>query len=124
MKVLYPAKKEKTQEITDNSPKETHEMDASEKNAERPKQPESANASSAINTYDQVSVPAPDSTVREKEPPKKNPGNAVISPSVSSPLYVLTLFSAARFFIIYEDTGIHGLSGPSAVLSIHRKVMQ
>lgn len=71
MKVLYPAKKEKTQEITDNSPKETHEMDASEKNAERPKQPESANASSAINTYDQVSVPAPDSTVREKEPPKK-----------------------------------------------------
>lgn len=71
MKVLYPAKKEKTQEITDNSPKETHEMDASEKNAERPKQSESANASSAINTYDQVSVPAPDSTVREKEPPKK-----------------------------------------------------
>lgn len=71
MKVLYPAKKEKTQEITDNSPKETHEMDASEKNAERPKQPESANASSAINTYDQVSVPAPDSTVSEKEPPKK-----------------------------------------------------
>lgn len=71
MKVLYPAKKEKTQEITDNSPKETHEMDASEKNAERPKQPESANASSAINTYDQVSAPAPDSTVREKEPPKK-----------------------------------------------------
>ena len=71
MKVLYPAKKEKTQEITDNSPKETHEMDSSEKNAERPKQPESANASSAINTYDQVSAPAPDSTVREKEPPKK-----------------------------------------------------
>ena len=71
MKVLYPAKKEVALEITDNSPKETQEMDASEKNAERPKQPESANASSAINTYDQVSVPAPDSTVREKEPPKK-----------------------------------------------------
>lgn len=71
MKVLYPAKKEAAREITDNSPKETQEMDASEKNAERPKQPESANASSAINTYDQVSVPAPDSTVREKEPPKK-----------------------------------------------------
>ena len=71
MKVLYPVKKEVALEITDNSPKETQEMDASEKNAERPKQPESANASSAINTYDQVSVPAPDSTVREKEPPKK-----------------------------------------------------
>lgn len=66
MKVLYPAKKEAAREITDNSPKETQEMDASEKNAELPKQPESA-----INTYDQVSVPAPDSTVREKEPPKK-----------------------------------------------------
>ena len=71
MKVLYPVKKEETQEITDNSPKETHEIDASEKNAEHPKQPESANASSAINTYDQVSVPAPDSTVTEKKPPKK-----------------------------------------------------
>lgn len=71
MKVLYPAKKEAAREITDNSPKETQEMDASEKNAERPKQPESANASSAINTYDQVSVPVPDSTVSEKEPPKK-----------------------------------------------------
>lgn len=119
MKVLYPAKKEAAREITDNSPKETQEMDASEKNAELPKQPESA-----INTYDQVSVPAPDSTVREKSLQRKNPGNAVISPSVSSPLYVLTLFSAARFFFIYEDIGIHGLSGPSAVLSIHRKVMQ
>lgn len=71
MKVLYPAKKEAAREITDNSPKETQEMDASEKNAEHPKQPESANASSAINTYDQVSVPAPDSTVTEKKPPKK-----------------------------------------------------
>lgn len=71
MKVLYPAKKEVALEITDNSPKETQEMDASEKNAERPKQPESANASSAINTYDQVSVPAPDSTVTEEKPPKK-----------------------------------------------------
>lgn len=71
MKVLYPAKKEVALEITDNSPKETQEMDASEKNAERPKQPESANASSAINTYDQVSAPVPDSTVSEKEPPKK-----------------------------------------------------
>lgn len=76
MKVLYPAKKEAAREITDNSPKETHEMDASEKNAELPKQSESANApSSSINThthtYDQVSAPVPDSTVSEKEPPKK-----------------------------------------------------
>lgn len=75
MKVLYPAKKEAAREITDNSPKETHEMDASEKNAERPKHPESVNASSVINphnnTYDQVSTPVPDSTVSEKEPPKK-----------------------------------------------------
>lgn len=75
MKVLYPAKKEAAREITDNSPKETQEMDASEKNAERPKQSESANAPSSINThthtYDQVSAPVPDSTVSEKEPPKK-----------------------------------------------------
>ena len=75
MKVLYPAKKEETQEITDNSPKETQEMDASEKNAELPKQSESANAPSSINThthtFDQVSAPVPDSTVSEKEPPKK-----------------------------------------------------
>ena len=75
MKVLYPAKKEAAREITDNSPKETHEMDASEKNAELPKQSESANAPSSINThthtYDQVSAPVPDSTVSEKEPPKK-----------------------------------------------------
>lgn len=75
MKVLYPAKKEAAREIKDNSPKETHEMDASEKNAERPKHPESVNASSVINphnnTYDQVSTPVPDSTVSEKEPPKK-----------------------------------------------------
>lgn len=75
MKVLYPAKKEVALEITDNSPKETQEMDASEKNAERPKQSESANAPSSINThthtFDQVSAPVPDSTVSEKEPPKK-----------------------------------------------------
>lgn len=75
MKVLYPAKKEAAREITDNSPKETQEMDASEKNAELPKQSESANAPSSINThthtYDQVSAPVPDSTVSEKEPPKK-----------------------------------------------------
>lgn len=75
MKVLYPAKKEAAREITDNSPKGTHEMDASEKNAERPKQSESANAPSSINThthtFDQVSAPVPDSTVSEKEPPKK-----------------------------------------------------
>ena len=37
MKVLYPAKKEAAREITDNSLKETQEMDASEKNAELPK---------------------------------------------------------------------------------------
>lgn len=75
MKVLYPAKKEAAREITDNSPKETQEMDASEKNAELSKQSESANAPSSINThthtYDQVSAPVPDSTVSEKEPPKK-----------------------------------------------------
>ena len=75
MKVLYPAKKEVALEITDNSPKETQEMDASEKNAELSKQSESANAPSSINThthtYDQVSAPVPDSTVSEKEPPKK-----------------------------------------------------
>ena len=75
MKVLYPAKKEAAREITDNSPKETQEMDASEKNAELPKQSESANAPSSINThthtFDQVSAPVPDSTVSEKEPPKK-----------------------------------------------------
>ena len=75
MKVLYPAKKKAAREITDNSPKETQEMDASEKNAELSKQSESANAPSSINThthtYDQVSAPVPDSTVSEKEPPKK-----------------------------------------------------
>lgn len=75
MKVLYPTKKEAAREITDNSPKETQEMDASEKNAELSKQSESANAPSSINThthtYDQVSAPVPDSTVSEKEPPKK-----------------------------------------------------
>ena len=75
MKVLYPAKKEAAREITDNSPKGTQEMDASEKNAELSKQSESANAPSSINThthtYDQVSAPVPDSTVSEKEPPKK-----------------------------------------------------
>ena len=75
MEVLYPAKKEAAREITDNSPKETQEMDASEKNAELSKQSESANAPSSINThthtYDQVSAPVPDSTVSEKEPPKK-----------------------------------------------------
>ena len=75
MKVLYPAKKEAAREITDNSPKETQEMDASEKNAELPKQSESSNAPSSINThthtFDQVSAPVPDSTVNEKEPPKK-----------------------------------------------------
>ena len=75
MKALYPAKKETAREITDNSPKETQEMDASEKNAELSKQSESANAPSSINThthtYDQVSAPVPDSTVSEKEPPKK-----------------------------------------------------
>lgn len=75
MKVLYPAKKEVAREITDNSPKETQEMDASEKNAELPKQSESANAPSSSNThthtFDQVSAPVPDSTVSEKEPPKK-----------------------------------------------------
>ena len=75
MKVLYPAKKEAAREITDNSLKETQEMDASEKNAELSKQSESANAPSSINThthtYDQVSAPVPDSTVSEKEPPKK-----------------------------------------------------
>ncbi len=75
MKVLYPVKKEVTLEITDNSPKETHEMDASVKNAELPKQPKSTNASPAINTHDntynQVSALAPDSAVSEKESPKK-----------------------------------------------------
>ena len=75
MKVLYPAKREAAREIADNSPKETQEMDASEKNAELPKQSESANAPSSINThthtFDQVSAPVPDSTVSEKEPPKK-----------------------------------------------------
>ena len=48
MKVLYPAKKEAAREITDNSPKETQEMDASEKNAELPK-PE-GNAASSTST--------------------------------------------------------------------------
>ena len=38
MKVLYPAKKEAAREITDNSPKETQEMDASEKMPNMPKQ--------------------------------------------------------------------------------------
>ena len=75
MKVLYPVKKEVVREIADNSSKETHKMDASEKNAELPKHPESANASSAVNphdtTYDRVSAPAPDSAVGEKKPPKK-----------------------------------------------------
>ena len=124
MKVLYPAKKEAAREITDNSPKETQEMDASEKNAERPKQPESANASSAINTYDQVSVPAPDSTVMEKEPPKKKSRKRrYIAIGLIAALCFDLVFGGPLFFI-YEDIGIHGLSGPSAVLSIHRKVMQ
>lgn len=122
MKVLYPAKKEAAREITDNSPKETHEMDASEKNAELPKQSESANAHT--HTYDQVSAPVPDSTVSEKEPPKKKSRKRRYIAIGLIAALCFDLVFGGPLFIIYEDTGIHGLSGPSAVLSIHRKVMQ
>ena len=104
MKVLYPVKKEAAREITDNAPKETQEMDASEKNAELPNQSESANTPSSINThthtYDQVSAPVPDSTVSEKEPKKKSRKRRYIAIGLIAALCFDLVFGGPLFFHI------------------------
>ena len=76
MKVLYPAKKEAAREVPDVSVEESLTRDTAGESAESKCQTNDTSAASSdnthLNTYDQTAPPADsDSTVSEKEPPKK-----------------------------------------------------
>lgn len=95
MKVLYPAKKEAAREITDNSPKETQEMDASEKNAELPKpdvKPEGNAASSA-------STPVADKTCTHHA--QQSSSNTKENPDVGKKKHKKIIIAAVAIILVF-----------------------
>lgn len=95
MKVLYPAKKEETQEITDNSPKETQEMDASEKNAELPK----PDVKPEENATSSTSTPVADKTCTHHA--QQSSSNTKENPDVGKKKHKKIIIAAAAIILVF-----------------------
>ena len=95
MKVLYPAKKEAAREITDNSLKETQEMDASEKNAELPK----PDVKPEENATSSTSTPVADKTCTHHA--QQSSSNTKENPDVGKKKHKKIIIAAAAIILVF-----------------------